>query len=363
MGNYIKVSGAWKIGARLWTKVSGVWREIEKLWTKVAGVWRLGYQKVPTNMILFSTTLPANCTAQSGLHGYYPASYSSGGSTGGSNLHVYGHGAFTGYTSLFFHPQCYFQWWFTQSRTLYSSHRHGCSHTHDVSGVSIEPEYQTFVPYTCNYIPSGTLFLATQALSEMTLITGYDYRYMKYDSSCHGGGSSTHSHSITLNTDEWGDHDKDTTGNSHAWSWSHYHTANHTHTDANDPQAKYFRLYRLDKNISGIDELPSGTCAFFNSTTLPTGWTSASIGDLRLIRFYQSATTETCGVATHTCSAFNGSTGSSIRTDTGYCDYNARITYTVDPLSETHTHTINHSHTTAVNSMPQYYTMVLARKD
>lgn len=196
-----------------------------------------------------------------------------------------------------------------------NAHSHNnLSHNHtDVSAPSIVPEYFNLIPRLGgDYIGAGSVFMSYDTLNwgDWTLITSYVNRYLRLidsQTSVGTGGFATHGHvnkiaqTSTYTIDEASRYS--VTGST--YYSSHYHKTTYSMVNANNsPSSVLTQFHSIDADLFDWTNLPSGTIAFFTTSSIPSGWNYFSTHLDRIPKSVSSGS-GTSGASTHshTCNA------------------------------------------------------------
>jgi hypothetical protein len=320
----------------------------------------------PENFVLLyqnANDAPEESVQLSAYTGRFARAITSGtpGATGGVETHSGAdHGTFSGSSSIIGNNRqftdeslssCY-------HNTL-STHSHTTNHTMPVDSVSLIPVYMALVAYTSKRAGKNALFLFDGATipAGWTQYLGNSGRYLRFGNQLETGGSNSHNHSFTGNSGT-ANYNRNQRSRCRNDLWRpHRHVINHTHADLNTPSFMDVKIIQKDDGAYDIGQLPSGTIGLFTTAEIPEGWTLWEDANNRLLRHNTSTSGGTGGADTHTCTI---SASSGVWTSLGSQEGNFG---SEDFNLSSAVHSITHAHPTAVNSLPPYVNLYIAKKD
>ncbi len=187
--------------------------------------------------------------------------------------------------------------------------------------------------------------------------------YLRGEGTNTTGGAATHTHTVSSVTSGGPSATVNVAANNNITvsSATHTHTFNATTSPVDNNAPSYISVVFAKLSVDN-DAVPNGMMAFFDTTTMPTGWTQqTTIGGTnalanRLIK--GSLTAGTIGGATthnHSGSQVITTLGPSATAQSG----NAGLSNTTTGTS-THTHNVTYS-ISAGNSMPNYRSVIIAK--
>lgn len=370
MSLYQKALDRWKESVDCcFVKIDNQIRTTQKTYIKVLGRWRTICETeaadgaLEENMIVFFTSTPDGWKVLNGVDAtpdlttnsvYLRGDTEQGDSEAGSNTHsapTYTGSSGNPTTQLVYYTDIIYQ-------NVEKLHTHTINHTH--VAINSEPPYYSLIPCKGgnSILTTTVLFMDGSVPAGWSSVFGIvGDKFVKCGATGGGtGGNATHSHdysgysgyaNISVNT-IWH------SGTGILRAISHRHTINHTH-DAVSNYPEWYGLIPISPD-SEVTEIPSGVVAFFTGSDVPDGWTLfGAMSGGKFIRL-QATSGETGGVNDHTHS-YSGSSGS-------YDGVNHQTTGTSNPFYcvDPHSHTINHTHSTADN-IPLHRSMLVCKKD
>lgn len=320
MSAHLGILSAWKEINRLFVGSGGANKNVVGGWVGVGGAWKRFFSIVPDTMIAFFASSPSSpWKVLNGVDAspdvvtdeLYLRCASAEGSVSGANTHT--HATITGNTGtaspaiekISDNDK-------DNSRGHPASHTHTADHGH-VAAVNHEPPYIKLIPAVGGeYIPNGAIlfFEGGTVPAGFSVYSSALNRFVKCSSAAGGtGGSTSHSHSDSLTTgyDNSYTHRQDSASGVDAGRRNnHAHDLTHTHNDADTNLPPWYGLIpiRANDDIFGV---PSGICAWFTGSSVPTGWTQYSARDNDFIQS-KSSSGGSGGAATH-AHAHSGDTG------------------------------------------------------
>jgi hypothetical protein len=370
-----KISGVWTRVQSPDVKVGGSWETPDEVSVKVGGTWRdVWPEQLPLGMLIFhrgSGTPPAAFTYCDGNNGtidlksgVHPRIEAVPGSISGSNTHVHSQTHNTGSpannagsSGIFNQTKCS------------PSHTHTFSHSH--SSRSHEPRCERMKPYMVtgetNRVPDGDVLYIASASAQLT--AGWIYwsslngRFLKFDSVGGGlGGAMTHGHSSQSFYTGNACSAASRSGNSFESGQiaNHYHSDTHLHQKVNNLPPHMLMQAALVSNYPRGGTVFPGLGAFFDRTTVPTGWTQLTGAyDGRFIQCNSVVDFTLRGASSHSHSDYNG-TRSTTGTLGGSCTGVGTNGNSYPGCS--HSHNWTHSTHTGTN-VPRYCNLMFCIKD
>lgn len=321
MSLHANVSGVWKTITEATVRAGGIWKRAE-VFVRDNGAWVSVHKNgnIPAGLIVFTdSSTPAGWSTKSSLVGKFLMHSDTYGTTGGSETHSHG-SASVGQLQDNASSYNRFHYGHSLGQGLNYDYSAGHSHyvnTHTHGGTGHNPPLIGLRPIEAasqTILPVGSILL----IDTTNIPSGFE-RYGIYDkyifcSNSPGGigGSDSHSHEISQNSDSGYNNFRawhiTTTGQSHAYNqYSHSHTVTHSHSGNNDPSAKN---YLAIKSLEEMNDAPSGSIGLF-SGSIPAGWTKIS-GTGRLVRLGATDTVgNSFGQSTHSHGHTSFSSGSS----------------------------------------------------
>ncbi len=336
--------------------------------------------EVPATMIAFATSTSVNewkkldgVEATPSLINKYPRAASTEGGTGGTLTHT--HAAYSGYSGLLgqalsrhnMTPQ--FQ---THALSNTEAVRHQIDHTHSAD-TNHEPAHLKVLPITVGNELTNNMFLFYDG---STIPDGWEVesnavdRHFKGSLTPNGtGGNTSHSHThsgSSANNVPSGSANITESTNPAYYLWvpqgvglnAHSHSIDHTHSGGvNEPA--WHGLIPVKPSSSALI-IPSGVCAFFTGSVVPSGWSAFNTADGKWIKGKSNAG-DTGGSNTHN-HTYSGNTGNFAGDPKASFNYASSTYHWYTQATTYHYHSMSHTHNT-VDNIPPYQELMFLKKD